>query len=562
MAGKMEEPAVAKKQPTPAFLEKLFDILEDNRSYSHLIAWQPDGNSFIIKKVNEFSETVLPRYFKHSNIQSYIRQLNMYGFSKTRHDSNHHEFTHKLFQRGRRDLLPMIRRKTQQNPPKIAGSGTPTVPIDNPSQSIVGNNFGKSLFPPPLLPMGTFLGNQTNNLSSEASQSSTEEVESESSLIVHLQNRVLSLEEQVNQLSKVCGDLLNQHNLLCDALNKSKGINCNAPMDSNNTDTSSVKRKIESIGKDMAATNLDNHEDALGSPLKRIRAVCDSDSNSASAASSSNFASNSNNSDANADPSGLTKSLSVYAVKEERGGSISSHTDTTTASSSSMSTVSRSPGALDSNCLVDFQEFKVLKQSPLCPDIYKIAIISNLPANVLSNDSSSSTNSSLITNPRVKSTDKRHHFYSHGDPDVALLLAKVGGNRMDFGGLAAITDAASLLDNNHKEESSATLAEGMGKDVENNGLKTVDEGTLRLKYPLFTASALAASQLNHQHWNDHDSNSTNTNIQQNVSARNNVDNVSNHDNQQQFSQDHNQQLNEVTQVAKAGGPLMKAYSIG
>ena len=167
MASKMEEPAIAKKQPTPAFLEKLFDILEDNRSYSHLIAWQPDGNSFIIKKVNEFSETVLPRYFKHSNIQSYIRQLNMYGFSKTRHDSNHHEFTHKLFQRGRRDLLPMIRRKTQQNPPKVTGSGTPTVPIDNPSQPIVGNNFGKNLFPP-LLPMGSFLGNQTTNLSSEA----------------------------------------------------------------------------------------------------------------------------------------------------------------------------------------------------------------------------------------------------------------------------------------------------------------------------------------------------------------------------------------------------------
>ena len=107
--------AAAKRQQTPAFLEKLFDILEDvNNAYTQYISWQPDGNSFIIKRVNEFSEVVLPKYFKHSNIQSYIRQLNMYGFSKTRHDSNHHEFTHKLFQRGRRDLLPFIRRKTQQ----------------------------------------------------------------------------------------------------------------------------------------------------------------------------------------------------------------------------------------------------------------------------------------------------------------------------------------------------------------------------------------------------------------------------------------------------------------
>lgn len=106
---------ILKRQQTPAFLEKLFDILEDENDFHHLISWQPDGNSFIIKKVNEFSEIVLPKYFKHSNIQSYIRQLNMYGFSKTRHDSNHHEFTHKLFQRGRRDLLPFIRRKTQNS---------------------------------------------------------------------------------------------------------------------------------------------------------------------------------------------------------------------------------------------------------------------------------------------------------------------------------------------------------------------------------------------------------------------------------------------------------------
>lgn len=102
------------KTPAPAFLEKLFDILDEKSAYGHLISWQPDGTSFIIKKVHEFSEIVLPRYFKHSNIQSYVRQLNMYGFNKTRHDSTHREFAHKLFRRGRRDLLPLIKRKSQQ----------------------------------------------------------------------------------------------------------------------------------------------------------------------------------------------------------------------------------------------------------------------------------------------------------------------------------------------------------------------------------------------------------------------------------------------------------------
>lgn len=60
-----------------AFLDKLFDILEDI-SLDMYISWQPDGRSFLIKDVNLCAEKVLPMYFKHNNIQSFIRQLNMY----------------------------------------------------------------------------------------------------------------------------------------------------------------------------------------------------------------------------------------------------------------------------------------------------------------------------------------------------------------------------------------------------------------------------------------------------------------------------------------------------
>jgi hypothetical protein len=95
-----------------AFLEKLYEILDDD-SHSDIISWQPDGASFLIKKVNDFSDFVLPRYFKHNNIQSFVRQLNMYSFSKTRHDSNFREFKHSMFQKCRRDLLPLIKRKNQ-----------------------------------------------------------------------------------------------------------------------------------------------------------------------------------------------------------------------------------------------------------------------------------------------------------------------------------------------------------------------------------------------------------------------------------------------------------------
>lgn len=103
----------ASSSPTAsAFLEKLYELLSDEAGNHSYIAWQPSGSSFLIKQpVEAFCNLVLPKYFKHNNLQSFVRQLNMYDFSKTSHDSNHREFTHELFRRGRRDLLPLIKRK-------------------------------------------------------------------------------------------------------------------------------------------------------------------------------------------------------------------------------------------------------------------------------------------------------------------------------------------------------------------------------------------------------------------------------------------------------------------
>jgi HSF-type DNA-binding len=117
----MEDTYINRKNVTTpsAFLEKLYDIME-NVSLQPYISWQPDGLSFLIKDVQAVSEFVLPYYFKHNNIQSFVRQLNMYNFSKTRHDSNYREFRQPLFQRGRRDLLSDIKRKSQVSVEKSA----------------------------------------------------------------------------------------------------------------------------------------------------------------------------------------------------------------------------------------------------------------------------------------------------------------------------------------------------------------------------------------------------------------------------------------------------------
>ncbi|KAL6244335.1 Flocculation suppression protein [Rhinocladiella similis] len=63
-----------------AFIHKLYSMLED-KSIQHLISWSNTNESFVMSPSTEFSK-VLAQYFKHTNISSFVRQLNMYGFHK------------------------------------------------------------------------------------------------------------------------------------------------------------------------------------------------------------------------------------------------------------------------------------------------------------------------------------------------------------------------------------------------------------------------------------------------------------------------------------------------
>ncbi|KAJ2787269.1 Heat shock transcription factor [Coemansia interrupta] len=103
------------------FLNKLYNMVDDSAS-DNLIGWSDDGNSFIVYRHEDFAKDVLPRFFKHSNFSSFVRQLNMYGFHKVPHlqqggliadapDADSWEFSNDNFQRGQPDLLHFIRRK-------------------------------------------------------------------------------------------------------------------------------------------------------------------------------------------------------------------------------------------------------------------------------------------------------------------------------------------------------------------------------------------------------------------------------------------------------------------
>jgi hypothetical protein len=94
------------------FLTKLFQIVSANTT-DRCIMWTAKGDSFVIIDPDSFARDILPTYFKHNNIRSFIRQLNTYGFRKRTNISStdeHLEFFHEKFRRDDPALLTQITR--------------------------------------------------------------------------------------------------------------------------------------------------------------------------------------------------------------------------------------------------------------------------------------------------------------------------------------------------------------------------------------------------------------------------------------------------------------------
>ncbi|KAK2856598.1 hypothetical protein Q5P01_005333 [Channa striata] len=110
----------------PAFVTKLWTLVEDGDT-NEFICWSQEGNSFLVLDEQRFAKEILPKFFKHNNMASFIRQLNVYGFRKVMHidkvivkqeQGGPVEFQHPYFKHGQDDLLENIKRKVSNARPE------------------------------------------------------------------------------------------------------------------------------------------------------------------------------------------------------------------------------------------------------------------------------------------------------------------------------------------------------------------------------------------------------------------------------------------------------------
>jgi hypothetical protein len=96
-----------------SFPWKLHDMLDqvEKEGDDHIVSWEHYGRALKVHKPKEFAQQILPIYFLHSKkLESFQRQLNLYGFIRVARGPQKGMYLHKYFVRGQKSLCRRITR--------------------------------------------------------------------------------------------------------------------------------------------------------------------------------------------------------------------------------------------------------------------------------------------------------------------------------------------------------------------------------------------------------------------------------------------------------------------
>ncbi|KAL7465558.1 hypothetical protein ACHAXS_005877 [Conticribra weissflogii] len=196
-------------------------------SNPEIATFSPDGKSFCVFNQTIFAQKHLPQYFKHNNWGSFVRQLNLYGFTSVR-DKEGVEgvwWSHELFLRDRADLLDKIKRtKKKAATPKASVTSNGNVP-GNTNASVNSNDtsgnvsVSSSRVQSPALsdggisggvnsldePIPVFASHSGSTASHNISQSTNVIMDQEwmAAELAHIKQQNVMLEQKLNLLLKI-----------------------------------------------------------------------------------------------------------------------------------------------------------------------------------------------------------------------------------------------------------------------------------------------------------------------------------------------------------------------
>jgi heat shock transcription factor len=109
-----EEQGNLSEQAASPFLRTLWRMLSDS-TVSEYIHWNEAGNAVVIPDSVAFAHHAVSRYFRHQRFDSFVRQMNLYGFRRSK--TKDRMFVHSVFHRDRPDQWQSIRRNTHHKTP-------------------------------------------------------------------------------------------------------------------------------------------------------------------------------------------------------------------------------------------------------------------------------------------------------------------------------------------------------------------------------------------------------------------------------------------------------------